>query len=167
LCLFLETLPLFRAISLGVVAFAVWLLWSGIYQPLIVGLGAVSCLFVIWICHAKGILDEESAPLELAPGLLRYIPWLVWAIIKANVDVALRILSPSLPISPRIIRVKPGQKSDIGRVIYANSITLTPGTVTCDADGDEFVIHALTKAAAADVIAGDMDRRVSKLEGAE
>ncbi len=145
---------------------AVWLLWSGVYQPLIIGLGVASCVAVVLICRAMGIVDEEGAPVHLTLGLVTYIPWLTWAIIKSNVDVAIRILKPSRPISPRMIRVTPGQKTDLGRVVYANSITLTPGTVTCDADGSEFVIHALTKAAADDVATGDMDRRVTRLEGA-
>lgn len=151
---------------MGVVALAVWLLWSGIYEPLIVGLGLASCLSVILICRRMGILDDEGVPVHLSLGLLSYVPWLIWAILKSNVDVARRILSPSLPISPRLIRVKPNQKTDLGRVVYANSITLTPGTVTCDADGAEFVIHALTKEAADDVVAGAMNQRVTRLESA-
>lgn len=145
---------------------AVWLLWSGIYQPLIIGLGVASCVAVVLISRSMGIVDDEGAPIHLTLGLLTYIPWLTWAIIKANVDVALRILKPSLPISPRLIRITPGQKTDVGLVVYANSITLTPGTVTCEAEGSEFVIHALTKEAADDVATGDMDRRVTRLEGA-
>lgn len=158
-------MPLFRAISLGIVAFAVWLLWSGVYLPLTIGLGAASCVFVVWISHSSGILDEESAPFRFLSGFVFYIPWLIWAIVKANLSVARCILSPSLPISPRLIHFRPGQKTDTARVVYANSITLTPGTVTCDADDDEFVVHALTQAAADDVLSGDMDRRVSRLEG--
>lgn len=155
-----------RTVSLGVIAFAVWLLWSGIYVPLTVGAGIVSCALVVWICRAKGILDDEMAPLHLSLGLLTYIPWLVWEVVKSNLDVTWRILHPKLPISPRLVRVRPSQSTDMGRAIHANSITLTPGTVTCDADGDEFTVHALTRETAQGVVDGSIDRRVCRLEGA-
>ena len=90
---------------------------------------------------------------------------MLWEIVKANIDVARRILDPRLPISPTIIKVRAGQRHDITRVIYANSITLTPGTVSVDTNGDEITVHALTEQAARAVETGDMDRRVSRLEG--
>jgi multicomponent Na+:H+ antiporter subunit E len=157
---------LLHTVILGLATFAVWLLWSGHYTPLLLAFGVVSCVLILLICRPMGLLDEEGVPIHLHLRLITYIPWLVWEIIKANVSVALIILNPSLPISPRLIRVKAGQQTDLGRVIYANSITLTPGTVTCDADEEEFVVHALTKSSADDVVAGGMDRRVCKLEGA-
>ena len=80
-------------------------------------------------------------------------------------DVAKRILSPRLPISPRVIRVKAGQQSDLARVIYANSITLTPGTVSLSLEGDEIEVHALTREAAEELESGKMDRRVTRTEG--
>lgn len=153
-----------RAVIMALVAYAVWLLWSGIYQPLLLILGAASCIFVVLICRPMGLLDEEGVPIHVLPRLITYIPWLVLAIVKSNIDVARRILNPRLPISPRMVRVKAGQKTDLGRVIYANSITLTPGTVTCAVDGDEFIVHALTREAADDLMSGDMDRRVTRLK---
>jgi len=122
-------------------------------------------VFVLLVARPMGLLDEEGVPIHLQLRLITYIPWLVWKCIKANIDVALRIVNPSLPISPRLISVRASQRTDLGRVIYANSITLTPGTVTCDADKEEFVVHALTKAAADELVSGAMDRRVCKLEG--
>ncbi len=153
-----------RTVIMAVVAYAVWLLWSGIYEPLLLILGAASCIFVVLICRPMGLLDEEGVPIDVLPGLITYIPWLILAIVKSNIDVALRILNPRLPISPRLVRTKASQKTDLARVIYANSITLTPGTVTCAVDGDELTIHALTREAADDLMSGDMDRRVTSLE---
>ncbi len=154
-----------RAVSLGFVSFVVWLLWSGHYTPLLLTLGAGSCLLVLFLTRRMGLLDEEGVPVHLTPRLLLYIPWLIWAIVRANVDVALRILSPRLPIAPRLLRIRPGQRTALGRAIYANSITLTPGTLTCDADGEEFTVHALTQEAADDLESGLMDRKVRHLEG--
>lgn len=155
-----------RLVSLALILFGTWLLWSGVYQPLIVGFGVASSLFVVWLARRMGICDAEGNPAHLIPRLILYVPWLVWAIIKSNIDVARRILQPSLPISPRLVKIKATQKDDLGRVIYANSITLTPGTVTVDVQGDELTIHALTAEAEADLLTGDMDRRVTGLQGA-
>jgi len=152
-------------VSLSLVLFGVWLLWSGHFEPLLLSFGVLSCTVVVVIARKMKIVDREGAPVELALPALAYVPWLLWEIVKANIDVARRILDPRLPISPRIIKVRAGQRHDIGRVIYANSITLTPGTVSVDINGDEITIHALTEEAARAVETGDMDRRVSRLEG--
>jgi multicomponent Na+:H+ antiporter subunit E len=152
-------------ISLGITLFITWLLWSGHYNPLILGFGVASCVLVVYLSSRLGIVDREGHPIHLLIRLLTYGPWLVWAIIKANLDVSGRILKPGVPISPQLIKVKANQKTDLGRVIYANSITLTPGTVSVDVDGEDFLVHAISKEAAADVETGDMDRRVSRFEG--
>jgi multicomponent Na+:H+ antiporter subunit E len=153
-----------RLLSSVVILFGTWLLWSGIYQPLTIGFGVGSCLFVAWLSARMGIVDEEGSPVHLVPRLVLYVPWLVLAVIKANLDVAVRILKPGLPISPRLVKIKASQQNDLGRVVYANSITLTPGTVTVDMQGDELTIHALTAEAEADLLTGDMDRRVTSLQ---
>ncbi|MEC8990027.1 MAG: Na+/H+ antiporter subunit E [Candidatus Latescibacterota bacterium] len=154
-----------RLFSLVIILFGTWLLWSGIYQPLTIGFGVGSCLFVAWLASRMGIGDAEGHPVHLIPKLILYVPWLVWAIVKANIDVARRILNPRLPISPRMVKVKGTQRDDLGRAIYANSITLTPGTVTVDLQGDELTVHALTAEAEADLLTGDMDGRVTRLQG--
>jgi multicomponent Na+:H+ antiporter subunit E len=155
------------AISLTLVLFALWLLLSGHYVPLLLGLGALSALLVVTIALRMDVLDREGHPIHLRPKALLYWPWLGWEIVKSNVDVARRILSPTLPISPTVIRLKASQKSELGKVIYANSITLTPGTVSIDIDGDKIEVHALTREAAQALRTGDMDRRVTRFEGDE
>ena len=156
-----------RYIFMSIVAFGTWLLWSGHYtldHTLVLAMGVLSCAFVVYLSGRLSIVDEEGYSIRLVWNLALYIPWLIWAIVKANIDVAKRILSPGLPIAPRIIRVQGTQKTDLCRVIFANSITLTPGTVSLDLDGEEIVVHALTEEAADDVQSGDMDRRVTALE---
>jgi len=103
-------------------------------------------------------------PVLLKPSVLFYWFWLGREIIKSNIDVAGRILSPRLPISPNIFTVRAGQKTDLGRVTYANSITLIPGTVAMDVDEDVITVHALTEDAAADLKRGEMNRRVCNVE---
>ena len=154
-----------RTLSLFVLLFLTWLLLSGIYTGLLLGLGALSCLVVVAVCRRMRIVDPEGHPNHLIPGLLRYIPWLLWAIVKANIDVARRIVHPRLPLSPRVIRVEASQKTHLGQVIYANSITLTPGTVSIETDEGTIVVHALTREAAEDVLSGVMDGRVTDMEG--
>jgi multicomponent Na+:H+ antiporter subunit E len=156
-----------RYIFMSIVAFGTWLLWSGHYtleHTLVLAMGILSCAFVVYLAGRLSIVDEEGYSIHLIWSLALYIPWLLWAIIKANIDVAKRILSPRLPIAPRIVRVTGTQETDLCRVIFANSITLTPGTVSLDLDEEDIVVHALTKEAADDVQSGDMDRRVTVLE---
>ena len=141
-----------------------WYLWSGINVPLIVGFGVFSVLFVLWIMKPMDDVACDDPPYTLGLRPLFYFPYILWEIVKANLDVTKAILSPSR-ISPRMFRTKASQKTGVARVIYANSITLTPGTVTLDMRGDDLLIHALTKDSKAGVESGDMDKRVTQLEG--
>ena len=154
-----------RSLVLAVTLMAVWLLWSGHGEPLLVGFGIFSCLLVVLLSRRMGIIDEETVPVQLGlRPFVRYAPWLVSQIVVANIDVARRILSPKMPIEPALIQVKVTQQGDLGRVIYANSITLTPGTVTIDIDDGWLVVHALSADSAADLQSGEMDRRVTAVE---
>ncbi|MDA1183799.1 MAG: Na+/H+ antiporter subunit E [Acidobacteria bacterium] len=152
-------------VSLFLLLSMTWLLWSGIWEALTLTLGLVSCIAIVAFVRRMGVVDEEGALVEFALRPVLYIPWLLWEILKANVDVALLILSPTLHISPRVIRVKAGQRTGLGLVVHANSITLTPGTVSIDIEGDTIVIHALTRESAQGVESGVMDRKVTALEG--
>ena len=153
-----------RTLSLFIFLFLSWLLLSGNYKALLLGLGVLSCLVVVAVCRRMKIVDPEGHPIHLIPGLLRYMPWFLWAVIKSNIDVARRILHPRLPIAPRVIRVEASQKTHLGQVIYANSITLTPGTVAVETDEGTIDVHALTRESAEEVRSGDMDRRVTDIE---
>lgn len=156
--------PFRFSIALGIVLFGIWLLWSGHYTPLVITFGLVSCVGVVLLAGRMRIVDEEGVPIQLGIKPFLYAVWLVKEIVQANLDVARRILNPRLPIRPQVIRVKASQQGDLGRVIYANSITLTPGTVSVDVEGDEIVVHALTEEAAAEDASGEMNRRVTALE---
>lgn len=152
-----------HSLILGLTLFGIWLLWSGHYTALLVSFGVASCLAVVLISWKMGTLDDEGQLLLLVPRLLLYAPWLVKEIVLANIDVARRIVHPRLPIAPTLIEVKCSQRLDVARVIYANSITLTPGTVSVDMEGDTITVHALTREAADAVLSGEMDRKVSRL----
>ena len=157
-----------HAISWGLVLLALWLTLSGHFDPLLVTLGLLSCVAIVLIALRMDFVDHEWRPIHLLfTRVLFYWVWLVKEIIKANFDVVRRILDPRLPISPTIVRVKASQRTDIGQVTFANSITLTPGTVSMDLQEDEIEVHALTREAAQSLLDGEMDRRVTVLEGTE
>jgi multicomponent Na+:H+ antiporter subunit E len=153
-----------RAISLFVALAAVWLLLSGHYTGFLLTLGAISCVLVVLVAWRLSVVDRESVPLDLAWRLPGYWLWLIWQIVIANIDVARRILDPKLPIDPRLFEIDCTQKSDLGRVIYANSITLTPGTISTDVRGNMIQVHALSADGERDLREGEMDRKVTALE---
>lgn len=148
--------------------FGLWLLFSGMYTPLLLALGVLSSVFVTWVAQRMGLLTPEHGGTWLRPSAcLAYMPWLAWQVARANADVALRILLPSKGISPRVLRVPSSQASDLARSVYANSITLTPGTIAINVDEDMITVHALSREGAEDLKSGEMDARVSALERAK
>ena len=156
-----------HALGLWLFCFGLWLLLSGYFDvPLLLIFGALAFALVVFVAWRTEVIDPEEKPLRLRLNahILTYWPWLLWQVVLANLDVAKRILDPKLPISPTLIELKPSQHSDLGRVIYANSITLTPGTVTVALSGDSLTVHALTRSGAEDLQKGDMDRWVAVLE---
>ena len=153
-----------NAIALIVILSSTWLLLSGHTSPLLLSLGLVSVAAIVACAARLELLDEEGVPVSLLPGLMRYGPWLVIQIIRSNLDVAKRIVTPKLPIHPTVIRVDAKDHTEVGRVTYANSITLTPGTVSLRVDETEITVHALTLEAGEDVARGAIDRRVTALE---
>lgn len=153
-----------RIVSLAAVLFAFWLALSGHYTAFLVTLGAASAILCTYLAVKLRIVDETYA-FHLLPRALLYWPWLVWEILKSSWSVSLTILNPRLPISPTLLRVKAGQKTQVGIATYANSITLTPGTLTVAVDGNDLLIHALSSSGADDLETGRMDARVSRFEG--
>jgi len=141
------------------------MLLSGLFTPLLLFFGAVSCLLVAWISQRMDIVDREEHPVHVRPvKLIGYFFWLCKEVVKSNLDVAKRILDPSLPINPRLLKVRTSQGTELGQVIYANSITLTPGTVSIDLQGHEIEVHALSPEHADALLDGEMDRRISAIE---
>ena len=152
-----------KALLLFVFYFVIWLLLSGHYDPLLLTLGVLSCITCLYVTWKAKFIDEEGLPLHLLIRLPIYTLWLFKEIIKANIDTA-KIIIINNP-DPQNFRVKSSQKTEAGKVTYANSITLTPGTVTTVLDGDILEVHALSSDMADDVKSGAMDEKVSWLEG--
>lgn len=142
-----------------------WLLLSGYFTAFLVAAGAGAALAVAWLATRMEIADREGHPVHFTGAIVTYWPWLVKEILVSGWTVSRIIVSPRLPISPTLARFKPSQQSAVGLVTHANSITLTPGTITIEASHQEFLVHALTREGAASLEGSAMDRRVARLEG--
>jgi multicomponent Na+:H+ antiporter subunit E len=157
----------YYSVSALVTLYVFWLLLSGYFEPFLLTAGFGCALAALWFGHRMELIDHEGHPAHLGWRALTYMPWLMKEIIKSAWDVTRVILDPRLPIRPRLIRFRPSQRTDVGLVIHANSITLTPGTISMEVSRREFLVHALTEASAEGIEAGEMDRRVSIFEGSE
>jgi multicomponent Na+:H+ antiporter subunit E len=154
-----------RLVSTAFVLFVFWLLLSGYFSAFLIGMGLLCALAVALFARRMDVVDHEGHPVHLAPrALLGYWPWLLKEIVKSGWEVSGLILHPRLPISPTLVRVQATQKTDLGRTVFANSITLTPGTLSVDVARGEILVHALTREGAASLAEGAMDRRVTEFE---
>jgi multicomponent Na+:H+ antiporter subunit E len=154
-----------RYLSLAGFLFAFWIVLSGHYTPMLIAAGAMSAALCVLAAIRMRVVDEEGHPIELFFGAITYYPWLIWEIGKSAWAVTKIILQPGLPISPTMTVVTASQKTTVGVATYANSITLTPGTITVGAHGNELTVHALVNEGALDLESGGMDRRVRQFEG--
>lgn len=154
-----------RLLSAFAALFLFWVALSGYFTPFLLAAGAGSALAVAWFARRMDVIDAEGHPVQLGWRIVAYWIWLSKEIAKSAWEVSRIIVHPRLPISPTIVKFSPSQKTTVGLVIHANSITLTPGTITIEARPGEFVVHALTRAGADGATSGDMDRRVTACEG--
>ncbi len=145
--------------------FLIWLLLSGYFKTTLLVLGVLSCLLVTALCLALKVYHSHFERLLINLKLPLYLPWLFLEIIKSNLHVAWCIITGH--IQPQTIKLKVNQKTPTGIAIHANSITLTPGTISVDIENDELLVHALTDTTAASAKTGEMDAQVCQLEGRE
>ena len=151
---------IFLALSLAIF----WLLNSGHNTALMLSLGVISIVIILYIAHRMDVVDHEAQPLHLTSKIPGYYAWLSKEIFLANILVVKHVWLGNKSISPVFATITASQKTEMGKVIYANSITLTPGTVTVNIEGDQFLIHALLRESIKDLEAGEMDKRVTQLE---
>jgi multicomponent Na+:H+ antiporter subunit E len=132
---------------------------------MLIGAGAVCSVLCVLAAIRLRAADSEGHPVELLRGAVTYLPWLIWEIAKSAWSVTKIILNPQLPISPTMTTVRASQRTTAGIATYANSITLTPGTITVGVHDHVLTVHALTRDGALDLEGGGMDRRVTQFEG--
>jgi multicomponent Na+:H+ antiporter subunit E len=154
-----------RYLSLAGFLFAFWIVLSGHYTPMLLAAGAASAVVCVVAAIRTRAVGTEGHPIELFRGALTYWPWLTVEIAKSAWAVTKIILHPKLPISPTMTVVRASQRTPAGGATYANSITLTPGTITVAVNGHDLTVHALVRDGAIDLEGGGMDRRVTQFEG--
>lgn len=143
----------------------IWFIWSGHIEPFMVFLAVLSVALVMVVSWRMGIVDEEGAPVQMGVRpFVQFAPWLAKEIVVSNVEVARIILSRSMALNRNLITVPAGPKTQLGQVMLANSITLTPGTVSINMENNEILVHALSFEGAAEDLSGEMDRRIQSLE---
>ena len=141
-----------------------WIILSGMFDAFHLTLGVISCLLV---ANFSGKMLFESLRVEVRTrqvfGMLAYGPWLLWEIVLSSLQVAYIVLHPQMldKMDPQLIRFKTKLKSNFARVTFAQSITLTPGTITVSLQNDEMTVYALTRRAAAS-LPGEMERRIAR-----
>ena len=149
-------------LGLIVVLGALWLGLSGIYEPLLLSLSVFSILVALILASRLETVDREGVPYERTPNLLAYWAWLLIEIYKANWPVIKACVSANLDINPALVKVKTRCESDLAKTIFANSITLTPGTFTIEIEGDKLLVHALFEEDAAPESFMEMDERSAR-----
>ena len=152
-----------KSFILFFILFSLWLLISGHYNVLIVSLGIISCAFCVYVAKRGELIDDEGLPIFFMPRLLNYLIWLFKEILKSNLSTAKVIINGK--VEPETFTVKTSQVTDVAKVTYANSITLTPGTVTTKIQKGVFEVHALNSDFGNDVRTNEMDKKVTWLEG--
>ena len=153
---------------LFVLLLGLWLLMSGHYDVFHVSMGVLSSAVVV-LLNAKlnkhyFLLENAAGYAAIRPGrVLLYIPWLIWQIVLASLQVARVVLDPKMPVDPSLVKFKSRYPNDLARVFLANSITLTPGTITLELNDGEYIVHALMDASASGIIDDSMPRKVAGL----
>ncbi len=156
-----------RTILTAVILMALWLLMSGLYEPLIIGFGVASVVLVLVVVKRMDKVDGDRLDIRLKPvAFAVYLMWLMVEIAKANWAVTKLVLAPKMKLRQHLFTVKCDQKTDLGQVIFANSITLTPGTISVESDAGVFLVHAVDYTADDNLALADMGRRVTATETA-
>ena len=145
------------------IMFTFWISLSWRFDLLHIFLGIIGSFLVAYFSHDLLIKRGIKFSFRRLYLSILYLFYLAYSILLANIDVAYRVIHPKMPIDPRVIKFKTKLTSDIGKTALANSITLTPGTITVDVRGDTFYVHALSSKSAEDFLKGSMRRRLIEI----
>ena len=153
-------------ISIFVLLLATWAVLSGKFDAFHLGLGVLSSLIVTVISQDLLFADRRKGlgeRLGEAGRLVKYVFWLLWQVALANLHVFKLAMTSAgqAEMAPRVVKFKTKLKSDFAKFVFANSITLTPGTITIQIKGNQYVVHAISEAVAKDLLTGEMEKRVA------
>lgn len=159
---------LLAAAPFALVLCGLWLVLSPQRDLFHVGLGGTTAIVIAWVSAGLVAQTPPVGGVSLAAvlRLLAYLTWLAWQVVVASVRVARIVLDPRLPVDPTLTEIRVVYPSTLAKLTLANSITLTPGTVTLDVNGDDFLVHSLTRDAGRELEDGAMSNRVSTVFGA-
>lgn len=143
--------------------FGLWVLLSGKLDGFHLAVGALVALFVVWKKGGLQPLQADGLPRLRYRRLAPYLLWLFGQMLLSAVQVARVVLQPRRHLEPHLIQFRSEQPSLVAGVILANSITLTPGTLTIELNDNRLVVHALTGQSARELLGGAMARRVARL----
>lgn len=152
-------------LTLAALLIIAWVLWSGMFKPLLLALGAVSCVLVGYLAARMGYFDSSTFALRISHRLLGYWLWLLGEIVKSSIDVMRIVLARKLELHTRVVEIDAADLDDVEQALLGNSITLTPGTLTLDVSDGKLLVHALTPEGAEALEGGEMKRRVAALRG--
>lgn len=147
------------------IMFAFWVVMSGMFDGFHLVLGVISSLLVAVFSHNLLFFGDRAWPSRLRDigGMIVYLLWLFWQIIIASLQVARIVLHPRMHelIDPKLIHFETSLKRPFSRVTFAQSITLTPGTITVGLYDNQFTVYALTRSTA-ESLPGEMERKVAR-----
>lgn len=165
-----QILSQFLGLALGL--FAIWIMLSGQFETKFLIIGFFSSLAISYVCFPLLLIKGADRKKDFFVfgvnylKLLLYFLWLIGEILKASLDVAKEIMKPHMDYEPRVVHFSMPYENPMASVVLANSIILTPGTITLDVtESGIFEVHALTKGAAEDLLSGKMAEKVAKLYG--
>lgn len=166
-----------RKLTLTIISYLLWFLLVWPFDPVTGELEMQSTVVGIFVALFVGLYMGDKIPGNLGAGtafrrifwFIIYIPYFSWYVLLANLDVVYRVIHPDMPIHPGIVKVKTGLKSDAGRTMLANSITLTPGTLTVDITDDGYLyvhwinVQAQDVEGATEYIVGKFEKMIRRM----
>lgn len=152
---------------LTIILAGAWLLWSGMYKPLLLGLGVFSCILTVYLAHRMRFFDANFFALRFSSRLFVFWLWLLKEIVVSSIEVARVVLARHVRLSTKVVEIDASDLDLVDQALLGNSITLTPGTLTMDVTDGRMLVHALTAEGADSIAAGEMQRRVAALRGGD
>lgn len=156
-----------RTVALSLILAAAWLLWSGLYKPLLLSLGLLSCALTVMLIRRMEFFDDEIYSLHFGWRLVHFWGWLGKEIWLSSIEVAKIVLHPKCPVSPRTVELQTSATDNFTQLLLGNSITLTPGTLTLDVHEGKLTVHTLTDVGAKALLSGEMARKVNQVTGTD